>query len=128
QNNTVTVFRCSRPPSASDALQNGQNGNSPGNSLPQAGQAATRRVYDDQLRASRSRLGCKPMADLTGDGGVGVVRLEPVDRMEVTIVVDNFVDLLMAGSDGVRRYAVSDFGDREQLVAEHGFSALVTVD
>lgn len=56
------------------------------------------------------------------------MRLEPVDRMEVTIVVDNFVDLLMAGSDDVRRYAVSDFGDREQLVAEHGFSALVTVD
>jgi 7,8-dihydropterin-6-yl-methyl-4-(beta-D-ribofuranosyl)aminobenzene 5'-phosphate synthase len=68
------------------------------------------------------------MADLTGDGAVGAVRLEPVDRVEVTIVVDNFVDLLMAGSDEVRRYAVSDFGDREQLVAEHGFSALVNVD
>src|SRR5438309_9223681 len=54
--------------------------------------------------------------------------LEPVDRAEVTIVVDNFVDLLMAGTDGVRRYLVSDFGGRDQLIAEHGFSALITVE
>jgi 7,8-dihydropterin-6-yl-methyl-4-(beta-D-ribofuranosyl)aminobenzene 5'-phosphate synthase len=74
-------------------------------------------------------LGCRPMAVLTtGNSGVGPVRLKPVDRVEVTIVVDNFVDLLMAGSEDVRRYAASDFGDRDQLVAEHGFSALVTVD
>ena len=44
-------------------------------------------------------------------------------RAEVTIVVDNFVDLLMAGSDGVRRYLATDLGDHEQLIAEHGFSA-----
>jgi 7,8-dihydropterin-6-yl-methyl-4-(beta-D-ribofuranosyl)aminobenzene 5'-phosphate synthase len=56
------------------------------------------------------------------------IRLEPVDRAEVTIVVDNFVDVLMAGSDGVRRYLASDFGDHDQLIAEHGFSALVTVE
>ena len=56
------------------------------------------------------------------------IRLEPVDRAEVTIVIDNFVDLLMAGSDGVRRYLAPDFGDREQLIAEHGFSALITVE
>ena len=56
------------------------------------------------------------------------IALEPVDSAEVTIVVDNFVDVLMAGSDGVRRYVASDFGDREQLIAEHGFSALVTVE
>jgi len=56
------------------------------------------------------------------------VGLRPVDRVEVTIVVDNFVDLLMAGSDNVRRYQAADFGDREQLVAEHGFSALIEVE
>jgi 7,8-dihydropterin-6-yl-methyl-4-(beta-D-ribofuranosyl)aminobenzene 5'-phosphate synthase len=56
------------------------------------------------------------------------IGLEPVDRAEVTIVVDNFVDLLMAGADGVRRYVASDFGSRDQLIAEHGFSALVTVE
>ena len=33
----------------------------------------------------------------------------------------------MAGSEGVHRYLVRDLGDRDQLVAEHGFSALVTV-
>jgi 7,8-dihydropterin-6-yl-methyl-4-(beta-D-ribofuranosyl)aminobenzene 5'-phosphate synthase len=43
-------------------------------------------------------------------------------------VVDNFVDLLMAGAEGVRRYLASDFGGRDQLIAEHGFSALVTVE
>ena len=43
-------------------------------------------------------------------------------------MVDNFVDVLMAGSDDVHRYLVSDLSDREQLVAEHGFSALVTVE
>ena len=56
------------------------------------------------------------------------IRLEPVARCEVTIVVDNFVDVLMAGSDGVRRYLATDFGDRDQLIAEHGFSALITVE
>src|SRR6201987_2070868 len=56
------------------------------------------------------------------------IRLEPVDRAEVTIVVDNFVDVLMAGSEGVRRYLATDWGDRGQLVAEHGFSALITVE
>ncbi len=56
------------------------------------------------------------------------IRLEPVVRAEVTIVVDNFVDVLMAGSDGVRRYLATDFGDRDQLIAEHGFSALITVE
>jgi 7,8-dihydropterin-6-yl-methyl-4-(beta-D-ribofuranosyl)aminobenzene 5'-phosphate synthase len=56
------------------------------------------------------------------------IGLEPVDRAEVTIVVDNFVDVLMAGSDRVRRYLATDFGDHNQLIAEHGFSALITVE
>jgi 7,8-dihydropterin-6-yl-methyl-4-(beta-D-ribofuranosyl)aminobenzene 5'-phosphate synthase len=56
------------------------------------------------------------------------IRLEPVVHAEVTIVVDNFVDVLMAGSEGVRRYLATDFSDRDQLIAEHGFSALVTIE
>ena len=48
QNNTDTTFRSSSAGvgavSASGAPQNGQNGNSPGSSLPQAGQDATCRV------------------------------------------------------------------------------------
>src|ERR1700751_6310504 len=34
----------------------------------------------------------------------------------------------MAVADGVRRYGPSAFGSRDQLIAEHGFSALVTVE
>jgi len=63
-----------------------------------------------------------------GFGVDRVIELEPVDRAEVTIVVDNFVDLLMADAEDVRRYVVGDFGGRDQLVAEHGFSALITVE
>ena len=29
-----------------------------------------------------------------------MVELEPVDAVEVTLVVDNFVDILMAGAEG----------------------------
>jgi 7,8-dihydropterin-6-yl-methyl-4-(beta-D-ribofuranosyl)aminobenzene 5'-phosphate synthase len=54
--------------------------------------------------------------------------LAPVDRVEVTVVIDNFLDLLMAGEEGVVRYQARDFGAAEQLVAEHGFSALVSVE
>jgi 7,8-dihydropterin-6-yl-methyl-4-(beta-D-ribofuranosyl)aminobenzene 5'-phosphate synthase len=58
----------------------------------------------------------------------GVVRLEAVDRAEVMLVMDNFVDILLQGSTDVARYAQFDLADRKQLVAEHGFSALVTVE
>lgn len=57
----------------------------------------------------------------------GLVRLREVERADVTIVMDNFVDVLMAGSEEVRRYVLHDVSDRKQLVAEHGFSALVSV-
>jgi 7,8-dihydropterin-6-yl-methyl-4-(beta-D-ribofuranosyl)aminobenzene 5'-phosphate synthase len=53
--------------------------------------------------------------------------LAPVEAVDVTIIVDNYIDLLMAGSEDVHRYLVEDLADRDQLVAEHGFSALVTV-
>ena len=57
-----------------------------------------------------------------------MVELEPVDAVEVTLVVDNYVDILAAGAEGVRRFPLAyDFSDGEQLVAEHGFSAMVTV-
>jgi 7,8-dihydropterin-6-yl-methyl-4-(beta-D-ribofuranosyl)aminobenzene 5'-phosphate synthase len=54
--------------------------------------------------------------------------LAAVDRVDVTVVIDNFLDLLMAGEEGVVRYQSQDFGAAEQLVAEHGFSALVSVE
>jgi 7,8-dihydropterin-6-yl-methyl-4-(beta-D-ribofuranosyl)aminobenzene 5'-phosphate synthase len=54
--------------------------------------------------------------------------LAPVDRAEVTVVIDNYLDLLMAGQEGVVRYQARDFGAAARLVAEHGFSALVSVE
>jgi 7,8-dihydropterin-6-yl-methyl-4-(beta-D-ribofuranosyl)aminobenzene 5'-phosphate synthase len=58
-----------------------------------------------------------------------MVDLLPVENVEVTLVVDNFVDVLMAGQDGVHRFPLAyDWTDREQLMAEHGFSALITVE
>jgi 7,8-dihydropterin-6-yl-methyl-4-(beta-D-ribofuranosyl)aminobenzene 5'-phosphate synthase len=67
-------------------------------------------------------------ADATETSDDPGVRLQPVDRADITLVMDNFVDVLMAGSEDVRRYLAYDLGDGEQLVAEHGFSALVTVE
>ena len=46
----------------------------------------------------------------------------------MTVVIDNYLDLLMAGEEGVVRYQERDLGAAEQLVAEHGFSALVSVE
>jgi 7,8-dihydropterin-6-yl-methyl-4-(beta-D-ribofuranosyl)aminobenzene 5'-phosphate synthase len=55
--------------------------------------------------------------------------LKPVDAVEVTLAMDNFIDYLIAGAEGVRRFPLAyDAAERDQLVAEHGFSALVTVE
>ncbi|HEY5024202.1 MAG TPA: MBL fold metallo-hydrolase [Acidimicrobiales bacterium] len=54
--------------------------------------------------------------------------LRPVDRAEVTILVDGFVDVLMTGSDLVRRAPLApDLFERDQLRAEHGYALLLTV-
>lgn len=56
------------------------------------------------------------------------VALQPVDAIDVTIVVDNFLDVLMPSTEIVRRAPlVWDWAERETLVAEHGFSLLVTL-
>ena len=59
-----------------------------------------------------------------------VVALKPVDAVEIVIVMDGSVDYLLAGAEGVARFplAYDQFADRQQLMAEHGFSALVTVE
>jgi 7,8-dihydropterin-6-yl-methyl-4-(beta-D-ribofuranosyl)aminobenzene 5'-phosphate synthase len=50
-----------------------------------------------------------------------MVELQPVDAVEVTLVVDNFVDILLAGAEGMRRFPLAyDAFDRQQLVAELG--------
>ena len=57
--------------------------------------------------------------------------LRPVDAVEVTVLVDNAVDILLPSTEVVRRPAV-DYGmlapEREQLRAEHGLSLLLTVE
>lgn len=57
------------------------------------------------------------------------VSLLEVDAVEVTVVVDNQVDILLAGGEGVQRFPLAyEWADRDGLIAEHGFSALVTVE
>jgi 7,8-dihydropterin-6-yl-methyl-4-(beta-D-ribofuranosyl)aminobenzene 5'-phosphate synthase len=56
------------------------------------------------------------------------VPLMAVDAVEVTIVIDLYLDLLMAGQEGVRRLPLAyDWSERDNLLAEHGFSALIRV-
>jgi 7,8-dihydropterin-6-yl-methyl-4-(beta-D-ribofuranosyl)aminobenzene 5'-phosphate synthase len=72
------------------------------------------------------------------------VEIEPVDRVEVTILIDNVTDPLLVDQDGVRRVywpralhgalptaaarVTPDSGVPDALIAEPGFSALVRVD
>ena len=50
-----------------------------------------------------------------------MVELQPVDAVEVTLVVDNFVDILMAGAEGARRFPLAyDHFDQDQLAARTG--------
>lgn len=54
--------------------------------------------------------------------------LNEVDNVEILTVLDNTIDMLLPGSEKVKRLPTpSDAFNRESLVAEHGFSALVTV-
>src|SRR4051812_25909582 len=54
--------------------------------------------------------------------------LPEVDEVKITLVMDNSVDILMAGSDVVQRFPLRpDLFERQQPLAEHGFSALIRV-
>jgi 7,8-dihydropterin-6-yl-methyl-4-(beta-D-ribofuranosyl)aminobenzene 5'-phosphate synthase len=55
------------------------------------------------------------------------VLLRPVDSVEITIIVDNTIDLLLTGDQRVARQSfVSGWTKRPQLMAEHGYSVLFT--
>jgi len=71
------------------------------------------------------------------------IELEPVERIRVTILMDNVTDLLIPDQDAVTRFNVPkalaasaarvparfvDEGVPDALIAEHGFSALVRVE
>ena len=56
------------------------------------------------------------------------VRLEPVDGVDVTVVMDNSIDILAAPTEMSHRPAWHwDWSEVEQLRAEHGYSLSVTV-
>jgi len=54
--------------------------------------------------------------------------LKEVDRVEITTVLDNFIDVLLPGSETVKRVSLGpDWLTKESLIAEHGFAAMVKV-
>jgi 7,8-dihydropterin-6-yl-methyl-4-(beta-D-ribofuranosyl)aminobenzene 5'-phosphate synthase len=57
------------------------------------------------------------------------VGLEQVDSVEITTIMDNYIDLLMVSSEVARQPRLGDTLGEEQtrLIGEHGFCALVTV-
>jgi 7,8-dihydropterin-6-yl-methyl-4-(beta-D-ribofuranosyl)aminobenzene 5'-phosphate synthase len=56
------------------------------------------------------------------------VTLEPVDALEVLILVDNVSDALLGSSEVALRPAFSLNPASDQLLAEHGYSLLLTIE
>jgi 7,8-dihydropterin-6-yl-methyl-4-(beta-D-ribofuranosyl)aminobenzene 5'-phosphate synthase len=56
------------------------------------------------------------------------VTLEPVDAADVTILVDNSVDILLTNERMAQRAPLHhNWAERDQLVAEHGYALLLTI-
>jgi 7,8-dihydropterin-6-yl-methyl-4-(beta-D-ribofuranosyl)aminobenzene 5'-phosphate synthase len=57
------------------------------------------------------------------------VSLKPVDRVEITTLIDNYVDVLLPSTDVIKRPPLSKGGKvkADTFIAEHGLSLLVTV-
>jgi 7,8-dihydropterin-6-yl-methyl-4-(beta-D-ribofuranosyl)aminobenzene 5'-phosphate synthase len=56
------------------------------------------------------------------------IRLQQIDSLDVTILVDNSIDIFLPGDETTRRPPISwDWSEKRQLVAEHGYSVLLTV-
>jgi 7,8-dihydropterin-6-yl-methyl-4-(beta-D-ribofuranosyl)aminobenzene 5'-phosphate synthase len=56
------------------------------------------------------------------------VTLQPVDLIEITIVVDNSIDTLLPSTQTAQRAPLPwDYFDREPLISEHGYALLLTV-
>jgi 7,8-dihydropterin-6-yl-methyl-4-(beta-D-ribofuranosyl)aminobenzene 5'-phosphate synthase len=59
----------------------------------------------------------------------GVNSLKEVDSVEITTVLDNFIDVLLPGSETVKRVSLGpDWVTKKTLIAEHGFAAMVKVN
>ena len=55
-------------------------------------------------------------------------RLQPVESLDVTIVVDNAIDILLPSDERTKRPALAwDWSEKQQLIAEHGYSVLLTL-
>ena len=63
--------------------------------------------------------------DTNAISGIMKIDLEPVDRVEVTVLVDNFIDSTLESSPGVSRHR--DRKIKESLLAEHGLSLFLEV-
>jgi 7,8-dihydropterin-6-yl-methyl-4-(beta-D-ribofuranosyl)aminobenzene 5'-phosphate synthase len=54
--------------------------------------------------------------------------LKPIDAADVTILVDNSVDILLPSTQVAQRAPLlGDWSERQQLIAEHGYALLLTV-
>ncbi len=54
--------------------------------------------------------------------------LQEIDEAQITLVMDNSIDLLMASTEVAKRFSMGPNPfDRPQPIAEHGFSALIRV-
>lgn len=56
------------------------------------------------------------------------IRLQPIDSLEVTVLVDNAVDIFLPSDETTKRPRLAwDWSEKRQLIAEHGYSVLLTV-
>lgn len=56
------------------------------------------------------------------------LHLQPVDSLDVTIVVDNAIDILLPSDEKTKRPPLTwDWSEKQQLIAEHGYSVLLTI-
>ncbi|MBI3089632.1 MAG: MBL fold metallo-hydrolase [Candidatus Tectomicrobia bacterium] len=56
--------------------------------------------------------------------------LKAVDRVDITILLDNSIDIFLPSTEEVKRPQLADtvtWGERKSLLAEHGYAALVRV-
>src|SRR5712691_3014681 len=76
-----------------------------------------------------------PFNSLPGKHGSATYRQAPnplnlhqVDSLDVTIVVDNAIDILLPSDERTKRPPLTwDWSEKPQLIAEHGYSVLLTV-
>src|SRR5207245_10022844 len=56
------------------------------------------------------------------------INLRPVDALDVTIIVDNAIDILFPSDERTKRPPLTwAWSEKQQLIAEHGYSVLLTV-